>query len=308
MRWIFNSESNLNTTQTLAKPQRIQPDRLLVKTAIALMLLYTSTGTSQAELRPVTVGEPVWELGLGVTPISMPAYRGSKTQTNRVLPMPYAVYRGDWLRVDRDGIRGLLFSHDRVRLDISADGALPAASDDITLRDGMPDLDAAGEIGPSLNVSLIERDDLHLELQFPWRAVLTTDFSSIADQGMTFHPKLRFSMPDVHNQWLLGGSIGPLFANERYHQYYYGVADRYATANRPAYRAEGGYSGTSLMLTLSKRFDRFWVGGYVRADSLHGAPFTNSPLVETNHSIAAGVGLAWIFARSSQRVTHPETW
>jgi len=298
----------LNTTLNLLTARPARFGRFCLKAATGLILLCASAGTVLAELRPIEHGEPVWEVGLGIAPITTPAYRGSKTQNNRVLPLPYAVYRGDFWRIDRDGIRGLLFKHERIRLDISADGALPAASDDLTLRDGMPDLDAAGEIGPSLNIGLIDRADLQIELQLPWRAVLTTDFQSVSDQGMTFHPKLRFSMPDVYDQWQLGGSIGPLFANQRYHQYYYGVADRFATPNRPAYQAKGGYSGTSLMLTLSKRFDRIWVGGYLRTDTLHGAVFEDSPLMETNRSFAAGIGLAWVFARSNQRVTHPDTW
>jgi outer membrane scaffolding protein for murein synthesis (MipA/OmpV family) len=93
-----------------------------------------------------------------------------------------------------------------------------------------------------------------------------------------------------------------MFADDRYHQYFYGVEPAFATASRPAYNAAGGYAGTQFLVSLSKRFRKFWVGGFARWDTLSGAVFTDSPLVKTHQYFAAGIALAWMLGESETRV------
>ncbi|HHO70113.1 MAG TPA: hypothetical protein ENN02_01365, partial [Halothiobacillus sp.] len=50
------------------------------------------------------------------------------------------------------------------------------------------------------------------------------------------------------------------------------------------------------------RFGQLWVGGFLRYDNLSGAAFADSPLVETRHSLMAGIGTAWVFGKSSRQV------
>ena len=57
-----------------------------------------------------------------------------------------------------------------------------------------------------------------------------------------------------------------------------------------------------FIVALSKRFDRFWVGGFARYDTLKNAAFEESPLVTSKRYVAAGFGISWIFKESSQRV------
>ena len=102
--------------------------------------------------------------------------------------------------------------------------------------------------------------------------------------------------------WKLGALIGPLFGNQRQHQYYYGVAPEFATPERPAYDAPGGYSGWRAIAALSRRYGNLYLGGFVRYDGLHGASYASSPLVRTDHAFTAGFGMSWIFAASNQRV------
>ncbi|MHA7834424.1 MAG: MipA/OmpV family protein, partial [Algiphilus sp.] len=64
-------------------------------------------------------GLPLWELGLGAAGISLPAYPGSDEQQFFGAPFPYVVYRGRVLRADDDGVRGLFFSSEGVRLEVS---------------------------------------------------------------------------------------------------------------------------------------------------------------------------------------------
>ena len=247
--------------------------------------------------------QPLWELGMGVFPNSFPNYRGAEDQQYYLLPLPYVVYRGDILRVDREGIRARLFDSDRVQINLSLNGAIPVESDSEGARRGMPDLDPTFEIGPSLNVRLANpspQQQLHLRL--PVRAVVATDFAAAEQVGWLFHPQINLDSSGVAGGWNVGLTLGPLFATRDYHAYYYDVKPEFATATRPVYRAASGYSCTAAVLGVSRRYDRLWLGGFVRYDYLAGAEFDDSPLVETDHSAMAGLAVAWIFAKSPEMV------
>jgi hypothetical protein len=43
----------------------------------------------------------------------------------------------------------------------------------------------------------------------------------------------------------------------------------------------------------------------MRYDTLDGAVFENSPLVKRDHSVMAGLSLAWVFAESRGKVEVP---
>lgn len=244
---------------------------------------------------------PLWEVGAGIFPSTFPAYRGSKDQQFYLLPFPYLVYRGDFLRVDRDGLRAQLFDTDRVQINISVNASTPARSEDSNSREGMPNLDPTVEIGPSLNILLAELTDKHsLKLRLPVRSVIATDLGSTEQAGWIFNPHIKLESEDVFGGWDAGLSLGPLFGSGKYHAYYYAVEPQYATASRPAYSASGGYSGTLALASLSRRFDRIWMGGFIRYDNLKSAQFEDSPLLETDHSLMAGIAIAWIFKQSSR--------
>jgi hypothetical protein len=51
---------------------------------------------------------------------------------------------------------------------------------------------------------------------------------------------------------------------------------------------------------------KYWLGAFVRWDSLNGAVFADSPLVKSENYFAAGVGIAWIFRKSSTLVEAEE--
>jgi hypothetical protein len=59
-------------------------------------------------------------------------------------------------------------------------------------------------------------------------------------------------------------------------------------------------------MSLSKRFPRYWVGAFVRYDTLSGASFADSPLVRSNSYWAAGIGIAWMIGKSSRMVDVPD--
>lgn len=102
--------------------------------------------------------------------------------------------------------------------------------------------------------------------------------------------------------WNLGMLAGPLFGDKRQHAYYYSVAPQYATAARPAYEAKAGYAGMQYLVALSKRYPKYWLGGFARYDNLSGASFEDSPLVRKKDYVAAGIAITWILGESSTRV------
>ena len=249
---------------------------------------------------------PLWEAGVGIAAISLPDYRGSNERQAWVLPYPYIVYRGEFLQADERRVRGLFFKSDRLELDVSVNGSVPVDSSENDARRGMPDLDGTLEIGPALNVLLTqsEHSKSRLELRLPVRAVLASDFSYVRQVGWVFHPHLNLDVADPlgYAGWNLGLLAGPLVTDRRYNRYFYGVEQPFATANRPAYGAGGGYAGTQLIAALSKRYRQFWVGGFVKWDTLNGAAFADSPLVKDKQGVSAGFSIAWVLGESKTRV------
>lgn len=268
---------------------------LSLAAGLAAGLLLAIPGNSRADAT-----EPRWEAGIGIAPISFPAYRGSRRQVSHVFPIPYFVYRSDRLRVDREGARGLLIDRPRFEIDISIDGAIPVDSDDDGPRHGMDDLDPIFEIGPSLNWILTA--DRRWQIRLPVRAAISVNSRSTSQQGWKAHPVLRYSRRGFHG-WNAGFSIGPVFATREFHAYYYDVeGDDVIPGERPAFRSSGGYSGSALTLSASRRIDRIWFGSFVRYDHLAGAAFADSPLVETDHAVTVGLGISWVFRQSRETV------
>ncbi len=240
---------------------------------------------------------PRWELGAGVAALSMPAYRGSSEQRGYLLPVPYAVYRGEVLKIDREKLSGLLFSSERVKFDVSFSGSAPASSDGLKAREGMPDLAPTVEGGPQLEVVLSEGKGHRLALNVPARRVVAVDgFTTVRGIGWVTNPSLNLEVGKAGPEagWVFGLSGGPLWGDAGLHDYYYGVSTGLATADRPAYRAHGGYSGAVLTLSATKRYPRLWVGAFLRANLLHGAVFEDSPLVEERTGFLAGVAVSWV--------------
>jgi len=258
--------------------------------------------TSDAPSEPSGKQRPLWELGLGVAGLRLPDYRGSDQYRAYALPLPYVVYRGKWLKADREGARALLVDVDRVKVDVSVAASVPTRSRDNVAREGMPDLPATGEIGPNVNITLYRAAGAKLDLRLPVRGAITFQ-SSPKFIGATFSPNLAFDLTDVAGGWNLGLLTGPLFGDRKYHEHFYGVDPIYATGSRPAYRASGGYAGWQALAATSRRFGNTWVGAFLRYDSLAGAVFEDSPLVRSKHAVTAGVGISWVFARSSELVT-----
>lgn len=249
--------------------------------------------------------QPLWELGLGMGGVSFPAYRGSDQQQSLLLPTPYVVYRGELFKADRDGVRGIFFENERFDLNLSGSASIPVDSDDVRVRRNMPDLEPTLELGPSLDINLFRSADARrsLDLRLPVRYAFTAE-ADPHSAGWQFTPRVNLDIADPGGWrgWNLGLLTGPVFGTRRQHTYFYGVAERYATVTRNAYDASGGYAGWQMLAALSKRFPGYWVGGFIRYDTLRGAVFDDSPLVTSDRYLAGGIAIAWIIGESSIRV------
>jgi hypothetical protein len=97
-----------------------------------------------------------------------------------------------------------------------------------------------------------------------------------------------------------------VFGDRRQHEYFYAVAPQFATPQRPAYEAPGAYAALFSIAAVSRRYNGYWIGAFLRADTLRGAVFADSPLVRRSSYVAAGVALSWILGESAERVEAPE--
>jgi MipA family protein len=249
--------------------------------------------------------EPLWEAAIGVGAVEFPDYRGSSHSRIYPIPVPYFVYRGRFLQADRRGARAVFLDTDRLNLNLSLGASLPVDSSRNPAREGMPNLRPTIEFGPSLDLTLWQaRDRLaKVDLRLPVRGAVSIE-SSPRFVGTQFSPTLNLDLldPAGHAGWNLGLVAGPIFSDARHNRYFYEVAPEFATPQRPAYAVGAGYAGTQFIAALSKRFPKFWIGGFARYDVLGGAKFAASPLVTSKHYFAAGIGISWIVGESSQRV------
>jgi len=266
---------------------------------LAAVLLACLMGPSVAR---ADSGLPLWELGIGAAGISLPAYPGSDEQQFFGAPFPYVVYRGKRLRADEEGVRGLFFSSERVRLEISGNGTPRVDSDEIAVREGMPDLDLSFELGPSLHVDLLSLARTQFWAELNLRALISADGLKLGHQGFVMDPALYVSTRPV--PWArVGARLNVYFADAAYHDYFYQVEPAFARPGRPAYSASGGYNGSGVGLFADAQPTRHW---HLRAGltyrSVHGAVFEDSPLVVEQQGVTVFLTLARSFLRSDRRV------
>ena len=101
----------------------MRPVSLLPRALLAASLAAALSQSSRADEKPL------WELGLGAGVLIFNDYRGANTMHVYPLPLPYFVYRGDFLKADREGVRGKLFNQNRIELNLSFNATTPVRND-----------------------------------------------------------------------------------------------------------------------------------------------------------------------------------
>ncbi len=232
------------------------------------------------------------DLGVGAGEMSYPDYLGSNHTNSTILPFPYIDYHSDTMDIDQDGLKQRLFSIDGLSLRISMSGSLPVHSSGA--REGMSNLDIAGEIGPAIIYKLYKKDGLSLKLDFPIRAVISTNFKELKYRGYKYDPRFAIDY-NFLDGYLFQFQTGGVWADRKFQNYIYGVDNRFITEDRTQYRAKKGYIGYKTSIGISKKFNRVWAGAFIRYYDLNRAVSKDSPLFSRSYAIYSGLFIAYLF-------------
>jgi outer membrane protein len=269
---------------------------------LALAGICLLPGLVSAQAQPAERNLPLWEAGIGAAGFSTPAYPGADDQTNRGLVLPYLIYRGRVFRADQNGVGARLLNTDKVEFDIGFSGSLPAHSDDVDARRGMPDLGTLVEFGPRVKYKFADLGEGgRVRFELPLRAVIEAR-GGLRRQGWTMEPRLVWEKRAEAARWTVEAQLGAVFGDGRINRYFYEVQPQYASAERPAYHADSG-----LILVRTGLFGTWRVNpdvrlfSFVRLESYSGAANRDSPLMKKSTGASGGIGLAWTLGRSTER-------
>jgi len=248
--------------------------------------------------------KPLWEAGIGGFAGAVADYPGSNQYRVRGLPLPFFIYRGDFLKSDANGPR-LQKSSGIVEWELSGGGSL-ASNSKGGARSGMPNLDYLLEIGPKAKITVAKPTDTsRLTVDVALREAISTNFSSrLRTQGELFAPDIAYEERAIFgSQWSGRASLGAQFATAALQRYYYEVEPQYARPGRPAYDARAGYLGATLALTAFRQITRsFTVFVGLDVNNYDGAANVDSPLLRTRNDLGAAVGFAWSIGQSKRQV------
>jgi len=281
-----------------------------ILSAIAVFVLLICVEAQAQDTNPNgTTIKPLWELVIGGIGAYSPDYPAADQNSLHGLALPYVIYRGKIFRLGEDGIaKGVFIDNDYTEFNVSLAASFNTKSNDNNARQGMPDLDYLGEIGPQLKIKLGEFFSGKTELQLPVRAVYSSDFGRVDHRGYLFNPRFYYKRQNIfYSSINMDSSIGSTFATKKLQEYFYGVEPRFATATRPAYEADGGYLGSKITLGLfydiTKRLQAY-VGGQI--GYYGGAANEDSPLFRKKVDSSVLVGFTWSIFQSATRVTTSE--
>lgn len=273
----------------------------------AAVLACGRTGAQEEAPASDVAGEPLWETGVVGVVGRIPHYPGSDEYRTYVLPLPFLIYRGEFLKIDRESLRGIFWKNSWGELNMSVSGNPPAEHD--RARQGMPDLDPLLEIGPAWRVYLQRGDDApELYLQAAVRGVISFDTDNLSPAYQGLRGDLSLQVSGIHpapaSPWRFGGGCGLYASDQQDNSYFYDVTAAQARPDRPAYHSDGGYGGFFLSAyTVRKLTSSISWSAYVRWDNLAGAVFEHSPLVRQENNLILGMALSWTFAQSGERVS-----
>jgi outer membrane scaffolding protein for murein synthesis (MipA/OmpV family) len=278
-------------------------DRCLVLACRATGCLALAATALPAAAQGSAAAQPLWEIGVFATGLSQQAYPGAAQNVKRALVLPYGIYRGRVLRVDRGtaGLRAL--KTPTYELDIGFSGSLGSSSSDVEARRGMPDLGTLVEFGPRLKWNLADTTGSgggRWRAELPLRGVFDLS-DGFAHRGLAFEPELVYERR-TRSGIAYSTSIGAVWGDRRLADTLYGVAPVYATATRAAYRAEAGLISTRVSLSVSRSLSPDWrVFAFGRYDAVSGAANESSPLVRRRDGASVGLAFSYTWLRSERR-------
>ena len=276
--------------------------QLIIISVVLIFFMETNFAYANTLSNGNNIAKPRWELGAVIADINTPVYPASSDQHNKLLAVPYFIYRGDIISIgDKSIVSAKAVEEDFFKIDISLNAAFNAKSSDSSVRVGMPELDYLFELGPKFSF-LVDKDtssETWLDLQF--RSVFSTDFSSIKHRGYIFEPKIYWQADNflIENSKTTI-SISSTFATKKNHEYFYSVDTDYVTEERSLYSANSGYLGSEVTIGQNVKIDQEWnIFLGLTLNSWQGSKSEDSPLFEEKFNYSFILGVKWDFYRSN---------
>ena len=296
-----------------ALPGRFASAHFCQAVMLALLLALAPAGRAEdavatgADTVAVPKGQPRWELGLTGLGACIPHYLGSDEYRTYAFPLPYGIYRGDHVQVDREGFRGLFYRGPILETDVSISGNPPVKADGGARR-GMPDLDPLLEFGPAVRLVLFRGERLSaLQIEGAVRGCAAMHIDDAHIRAVGTHANLGLAAasftPHPGSPWRCGASTGVEFGDREYDRYFYDVTEEQALSDRPAYRSPSGYGGSYLSGFVVRRLSSaVSISLFTRWSHLDGAVYEDSPLVRTRDNVTIAAAIVWKLAESKTRV------
>ncbi len=276
----------------------------LLPRLVTVGLVVAGLGTGPAFAQQLR--QPLLELGIFGGGGLVPDYPAADRSEARALALPWLIYRGEILQSDERGLRSRLYRATDLELTLNANGALNSSSEAGSAREGMPNLEYLGEIGPSLRWTAWRdaAQATRITLELPLRAAFSTDLSRIRHRGFVVAPEVALERNDFLTRGGRGRiGIGPVFASGGLMDYWYRVKPQEARPDRPAYNAEGGYLGMRLQFSYRVPItDRLSLTAGGRVENFSGATNADSPLFRSDLNVTLVGGLSFALYRSEATV------
>ncbi|WP_372881576.1 MipA/OmpV family protein [Psychromonas sp.] len=291
LRFSYNQLANSITPLTRLTTLIVNSSKSLLRVLIICSFIQSAFAAEK---------KPLWEYGVGAAGWYSPHYLGSDQQQAYLIPVPYFVYRGKTIRADNEGLRGLLFSSDKLDLRLSVSAVLPVDSKDNDAREGMEDLDFMVEVGPTLQYQLFQAEQQQLRFDLPIRAAFTLGGEFLNHQGWTANPRLQHELQ--LQGWALTTTAGLVFSDRRYHGYIYNVNQADVRADRSFYQSSSGFTGSRFSAGIKRQFGNLYVGALVSYYNLSGSANNDSPLLRQDDYLSASMIIAWVLGNSNKLV------
>jgi outer membrane protein len=294
----------IKSIKTTASLLVIVASGLLTSTVRAQELANTQAESGEQTQKTALVKDleplPLWELGVSAFALSQQAYPGSDTYVNRVLAVPYFLYRGEHFRIDRGNTGYRAIKTPRFEFDVGFAGALGSSSDKIAARRGMERLGNLIEFGPRFKWNLSDPEaNGRWRFELPLRAVFDLS-NSFKRKGYTLEPEIEFERR-AFGGWRYSTGLSAVFGNRQMAETFYQVRPNQVLPDRGAYQAKQGLISWRMSAFISHSYtNNFRVFSGVRLDSVVGAANENSPLIKRKTSPSVLFGLTYTWMRSDR--------
>lgn len=201
-------------------------------------------------------------------------------------PLLFVEYQGEDLSVGMEGISYRVLGNDESPLSLYATLASVGEgfdSNDSKFFSGMSDRDMSVDLG------------MTAVYQIGQGAVSGSLLHDVSDTHKGFVADVNYSQGfDIAGQVYLTPKAGIIYMNEDYADYYFGVRDFEATANRAAYKADAAfnpYVGVEVVVPMGENWQLVHSASYVWL----GDEIESSSIVERDNAWSATLGLAYTF-------------